>query len=122
MPAESQPADTERASRPDHESAASAAPGRPSEESQREEIERLLAHIESADVTFIRSGREYTAEEAAEHLRQKLAVAGDRVQTLEQFIEHIASRSSLTGEPYQVKLPDGTTLEAREWLEGGIRD
>jgi hypothetical protein len=79
-------------------------------------LERLLARIEAADVRFIREGREYSGREAAQHLRQKLAEAGPRIATVDAFIDQIASRSALTGKPYQVKRPDGTTMPAKDWL------
>ena len=39
-----------------------------------------------------------------------------RVKSVDEFIEAIASRSSTTGNGYQVKLVDGSTLSSRDWL------
>lgn len=87
-----------------------------SEMSGEEQIETLLIKVESSeDVIFIRNGEEHKASEAADHLRSKWAYGGDRVNTLELFIEHIGSRSSTTGEVYKVKLPEGEVLTAEEW-------
>lgn len=80
------------------------------------EIEHLLSYIEHAGARFVRSGKEYTGQEGADHLRAKLQKAGGRVKTPEDFIEGIASKSYLTGEAYHVKLADGTMKETGPWL------
>lgn len=83
---------------------------------ERHGIERLLGAIENAHVTFIRDGTEYSGAEAARHLRRKLDPLRDDVRTVDEFIEHVASRSSLTGKPYHIKLEDGSVVEAEPWL------
>src|SRR5205823_11426397 len=45
------------------------------------EIEFLINYVEHANVRFIRNGKEYSAKEAADHLRDKLSQAGGRVKT-----------------------------------------
>lgn len=80
------------------------------------EISHLLDYVEHSGAKFIRSGKEYSGREGAEHLRSKLQKAGGRVKTADDFIEGIASKSYLTGESYQVKLADGTTKPAGPWL------
>ena len=83
---------------------------------EEQKIEALLKTIETADIVFIRNGEEYTAAEAAAHLRKKYDSAKDRITTREQFVEEIASASSMTGEPYKVKLKDGLVMTVREWI------
>jgi hypothetical protein len=80
------------------------------------EIEFLLRFLQASDCRFIRSGKEYPPHEAAEHLRMKLGKAGARVKTADKFISGIASKSYLTGKPYLVRLPNGTTQPAETWL------
>ncbi|MEA3210561.1 MAG: hypothetical protein QOE70_3618 [Chthoniobacter sp.] len=82
----------------------------------RAEIEYLLGYIEKSNARFIRSGKEYSAKEGADHLRQKLARAGDRVKTAEDFIQGIATKSYLTGEAYQFKTADGKVAPTGPWL------
>jgi hypothetical protein len=84
--------------------------------SEGERIERLLRIIERSDVTFIRNEVEYGGSQAAEHLRRKLEAAGAGRMTLGQFIEEIGSRSSMTGKAYQVRLADGTVMDAGPWM------
>lgn len=83
---------------------------------ERARIEKLIAAVSSSGVVFIRNGTEHTSSEAADHLRTKWSRAGDRVKTADEFIDVLGSRSSQTGEPYRVRLPDGTERDAGPWL------
>ncbi len=89
--------------------------------SEPERIEALIAAIAASDIVFIRNGSEHSASEAADHLRTKWSRAGDRVQTAEQFIDVLASTSSQSGEPYRMRLPDGTERDAGPWLHERLR-
>jgi hypothetical protein len=93
-------------------------------------IARLLSAVEAAEGdVFIRNGTEHSAKEAAEHLRTKWNTAGDEITTAQQFIDEIASKSSLSGESYRVRQADGTEVLASEYLrdkleriEAGVDD
>ncbi|HVP10886.1 MAG TPA: DUF5329 family protein [Phycisphaerae bacterium] len=91
-------------------------PGTSQPASDEDRIEQLLRFVEHSDVVFIRNGSEYDGAEAAAHLRDKLRAAGLQHPTVDQFIENIASRSSAVGQPYQVRLTDGRTVDAGPWL------
>jgi hypothetical protein len=89
---------------------------------EKERIEALIAAVEAMEgATFIRNGNEYTPKEAAEHLRSKWEWAGHRIETAEQFIEEIGTKSSESGEPYQIRSKDGTVLPAAKMLELQLR-
>jgi hypothetical protein len=84
---------------------------------EEQKIEKLIGDIEKLqDATFIRNGTEHSAQEAAEHLRLKRRTAGDRIETARQFIDHLATSSSASGEPYQIKFRDGTRVPAGRYL------
>ena len=85
-------------------------------------IELLLAEVESSGVTFIRNGKEHQPKQAASHLRRKWKYAGSKIETAEQFIDEAATRSSTTGKPYLIKLKDGSTIEAADWLYQRLKD
>ena len=85
-----------------------------------EKIEKLIGIVASSDVIFIRNGDEYPADEAADHLRTKWESSQDEIKTLDDFIEHIASYSSTTGEPYQIKTAD-TTVSANSWMKEQVK-
>jgi len=86
------------------------------------EIDELLNYVQKSGVRFIRSGTEYSAAEGAEHLRDKLAKAGNRVKTTDDFITGIASTSYLSGKPYLVKFADGHTQPTGEWLKAHLAE
>ena len=65
---------------------------------------------------FIRNGKEYDAARAASYLKTKLRFAGSRVQTVRQFIVGVASRSSESGKPYEIRLADGKQQPMEVWL------
>ena len=80
-------------------------------------IERLIRFVETQkDLKFVRNGSEYTCAEAAKFLRGKLESMGGDVSTAREFIERIASKSSMSGEPYHVKLADGRLMLASQFL------
>jgi len=86
------------------------------------EIDELISFVQTSGVRFIRNGEEYSAVEGADHLRQKLAKAGDRVKTTDDFITLVASKSYLTGEPYLVKFADGHTEPTGDWLRAHLAE
>lgn len=81
-----------------------------------EKIDALLEAARHSGMTFLRNGRPYDGLEAARHLERKREQAGDRVKTARGFITTIATESSMTGKPYQVKLPDGRAMAAKAWF------
>src|SRR5688572_17691330 len=88
-----------------------------------EEIEQLLQRVANArGVVFIRNGSEHTAADAAAHLRRKLRAAKGRIKTPEQFIDKLATRSSMTGKAYRVRLPDGREVESVAWFNTLLRE
>ena len=88
-----------------------------SDQLEAEKIGQLIEHVGSLEgAVFIRNGEEYSPAEAAEHLRRKWENLGGEITTVEQFIEHAASKSSLSGEPYKIRLKDGTEHPSGEYL------
>ena len=90
--------------------------------SEEEKIKRLIDAVASEPgVTFIRNGEPHGGADAAAHLNRKYQAAG-KALTARDFIEGVASRSSVSGQAYRVKLPDGTEQSAREWLSARLRE
>ena len=69
----------------------------------------------------MRNGSEYEAHAAASHLRLKLKAAGGKVKTVEDFIQYCASKSSISGEPYLIRLADGTTLKSEVFFRNRLK-
>ena len=86
------------------------------------EIDELISYVGTSGVRFIRNGTEYSGAEGAQHLRDKLAKAGNRVKTTEDFITGVASTSYITGKPYLVKFADGHTQPTCDWLRAHLAE
>ena len=86
--------------------------------SEKHKIEYLIESIQKLEgAKFYRNGEWYTPAEAAGHLRMKLNKAGNRIKTARQFIDKIASESSMTGNSYKIKFKDGKILESKVYLD-----
>lgn len=75
----------------------------------------LNALAQKKDLTFVRNGDAHNCEEAVSHLRLKLGNTRNRIDTAEQFIDKVASSSSITGKPYIVKIP-GKAMKTRSLI------
>jgi hypothetical protein len=86
--------------------------------SARAESEALLARLQSNGCSFNRNGSWHGSTEAREHLARKLELLdkNERLQSTEQFIERAASRSSVSGNAYQVKCAGEPPVDSRSWL------
>src|ERR1043166_1144950 len=85
-------------------------------QTSQQEIEYLVQYVENSGARFIRNGKEYSAKEGADHMRDKLRQAGSRVKTAEDFIAGVATKSYLSGKPYLVKMADGKEIPTGPWL------
>ena len=79
------------------------------------EIDHLLQYIETAGCTFHRNGKLYDSQDASEHIRKKYAHTKRWIKTSEDFILYAATKSSVSGRPYQVTC-DGIEMETAEWI------
>lgn len=84
----------------------------------RVEIDFLLSRLAASGCQFSRNGTWYTAAEAQAHLRRKLdyLVNKGAVASAEQFIECAASKSSVSGQAYQVRCAGNPPLPSGTWL------
>ena len=85
------------------------------------QIDALLRAVADSGCQIERNGGLHGASEGAAHLRMKLERAGARVQTAQQFIEHVASGSSQSGKPYRMVCPGQPTVDAKPWLQARLR-
>lgn len=91
------------------------------QETEQRKIEYLISSIADLhDARFVRNGSEFDSQRAADHLRLKLRFAGSRVKTAEDFIACCATGSSMSGEKYWIKFPDGRLVAAAEFLRGKL--
>jgi hypothetical protein len=86
-------------------------------------IEQLIAAVEQLrDAKFIRNGTAYDAAKAADHLRLKLREAGAHVENAEDFIRLCASRSSVSGKPYEIVFDDGRRVTSEAFLSAKLQE
>jgi hypothetical protein len=81
-----------------------------------DEIAYLLNYIRESPCTFIRNGSEYDGAAAADHVQAKYEHFKDEIKTAEDFIDRAATKSLLSGEPYQVQCGSAARIEAAGWL------
>ena len=90
---------------------------------EQQKIEYLIHSIETLqNATFIRNGKEYDAQHAADHLRLKLRFGGSRIKTADDFITYCATESSMSGEKYQIKFQDGRFVESATFLRDKLHN
>ncbi len=95
---------------------------------ERGKIAYLLEQIGQVEGAFIRNGTAHQPKEAVAHLEMKLNralnswFAPDKEEwTAGMFIEKLASKSSVSGKPYQIQFADGRRVNAREWLSRKLK-
>ncbi len=83
---------------------------------EQQKIDYLINRIEKLEgARFIRNGVSYDATAAAAHLRMKREKGGRAIKTVNDFIDKVASSSSMSGKPYLIKFNDGKEMEARDF-------
>ena len=82
------------------------------------EVNFLLGFVEGSRCEFHRNGTWHDSRAAQAHLRDKYKylVAGNLVNTTEQFIERAATESSLSGKAYEIRCNGGATVTSSQWL------
>ena len=78
--------------------------------------------MQKSGLRFIRNGTEHSAAEGAELLRVKLASAGDRVKTSDDFVTGVATETYFFHKPYLVKFADGHTQPTGDWLKARLAE
>jgi len=89
---------------------------------ENDRIEHLISSVEKLEgAVFIRNGVEYDPKAAGSHLRMKLRKAGERVKTAEDFIDGIASKSSVSRKPYTIRKADGSVTDTSVYFHAKLR-
>lgn len=89
--------------------------------SEADKISRLIESIRGMKgATFIRNGTEHSCQEAAEHLQAKWEKHGAKIKSAEDFISYLATKSSMSGEAYKIRYPDGKETLAADVLHEAL--
>ena len=86
------------------------------------EVEHLIEVVSESGCTFIRNGSSHDADDAASHLAMKYRRGKRYAKTTELFIERLASKSSMSGKPYQIKCPNTKAVPSGEWLSARLQE
>lgn len=85
----------------------------------RSEIDGLLKALQQSGCVFQRNGSWFSATEAKAHMLRKLDYLEDKrggVPSAEAFIEQAATRSSMTGQAYQVRCGTAPAEPSAQWM------
>jgi len=86
--------------------------------STQAEIKALLENLRTSECRFSRNRSWHSGAAAHDHLKRKFnyLVKKGLIAKTEDFITHAATRSSITGEPYQVQCPGRDPELSGAWL------
>jgi len=88
---------------------------------EQEDIEYLLTFVAESNCIFIRNGKEHQAKEASKHLAMKYNHVKGRIKTAGDFIDKIASKSSLTRKAYKIRCEGKQQVPVQQqWLKEAL--
>ncbi len=80
---------------------------------EEQKVQQLISYVRHMQgATFIRNGSEYNCERAADHLQSKWEKHKEEVKDANGFIDELASKSGMSGKPYQIRFADGKTVNS----------
>ena len=90
----------------------------PSASAPAEGIQYLLDAIGRSGCEFYRNGSWYAAADARSHLASKYRQVDEKrpVRSVQDFIDWVGARSSMTGEPYRVRCPGSDAMTSADWF------
>jgi len=89
----------------------------------KSEVAAILDHLGSSQCRFFRNGSWHSGAEARDHLRMKYEYLVEQglVATTEDFIAGAGSKSSASGDLYDVQSPDRDAEPSAVWLANELR-
>lgn len=87
-----------------------------------DEIDYLIESFSQSHCIFIRNGKRYTSRDARRHLRSKNRLNSHLIDSTEEFIEKIASRSVTSGKPYLIDCRGADAQPLGDWLAERLAD
>lgn len=85
-------------------------------DTMNDEIDYLIEEVGKSGCTFIRNGKYYAGRRARAHLQSKRRLNGHLIDSTEEFIEKIASKSVTSGKPYLIHCKGQDAQTAGEWF------
>ena len=84
--------------------------------SPTDEISHLLAFVRATDCSYERNGDRHSGIEAARHIDKKYEYFLDDIETAEDFIQHSATKSKMSGQVYIVHCSGQPPVTSSDWL------
>jgi hypothetical protein len=93
------------------------------ENKAEKEIRHLFEYLKKSNCEFSRNGSWYSPDAAVKHLKTKYRYLMRKglINTAEQFIEHAASRSSISGQSYLVRCTDSRPVHSSDWFTDELK-
>ena len=85
------------------------------------EIKHLLEFVRGSACDFIRNDKRHDARDAADHLASKYRRGRRWVNSADQFVSRIASKSTMSGDVYRVRCPGAAEQTSSAWLTGELQ-
>ena len=87
-----------------------------------QEVGQLFSALKESNCEFSRNGSWYSAEKASEHLQRKYDYLLKKrlVTTTESFIDLAATKSSMSGKPYQVRCGKTAPVSSSSWFKSQL--
>ena len=87
-----------------------------------QEVGQLFAALKQSNCEFFRNGSWYNAEKASDHLQRKYDYLLKKrfVTTTESFIDLAATKSSISGKPYQVRCGKTAPVSSSSWFKSQL--
>ena len=97
---------------------ASAASAQAPSSATKQEVAQLFAALRQSNCEFSRNGSWYNAQKASDHLQRKYdyLLKKGLVTSTESFIELAATKSSMSGKPYQVRCGKTPPVSSHSWF------
>ncbi len=83
------------------------------------EIDFLLDEVGHSGCVFVRNGKEHAARAARDHLQMKRKRGRRYYDSAEEFIDRIASRSSMSGKDYRIRCGEAEQ-SANAWFNAAL--
>ena len=80
------------------------------------EINHLLAYLENSECQFERNGRMHSGKDTVSHVKKKYNYFKNKINNTEEFIEHSATKSTMSGKYYMVLCKDNPMVKTQDWL------
>jgi hypothetical protein len=90
---------------------------------EKAKIEALISHLENLkDASFVRNGKDYDAQSAAQFLRKKWNSQQSEINSATDFIAKAATVSSTSGKPYMIRLKGTPETPCGPYLTTQLRN